>query len=67
MPSVIYIHRGHGIIVTAGLFMLIEHDIKRINTGGTLCVVERLLRKISRIVLKTDQLSRNTTFIIMGH
>ena len=59
--------QGHGMLMPAGLFILIQHDIKRINAGGTLWIIERLLQKISRIALKTDRLSRDTTFIVMGH
>ena len=54
-------------LVPAWLFMLIQQDIKKINAGGTLWIVESLLQNILRIVLKTDRLSRDTTFIVMGH
>ena len=59
--------QGHRMLVPAGLFMLIQQDIKKINAGGTLWIAKSLLQNIIRIVLKTDRLSRDTTFIVMGH
>ena len=59
--------QGHGMLMPAGLFILTQRDIKRINAGGTLWIVERLLQNISRLAQNTDRLSRDTTFIVMGH
>ena len=59
--------QGHGMLMPASLFILTQDDIKRINARDTLWIAESLFKKISRIVLKTDRLSRNTTFIVMGH
>lgn len=59
--------QGHGMLVLTGLFILTQRDLKRFNAGGTLWIVERLLQNISRLVLKTDRFSRDTTFIVMGH
>ena len=59
--------QGHGMLVPAGLFMHTQRDIKRINIRDTLRIAERLLQNISGIVLNTDGLSRDATFIVMGH
>ena len=59
--------QGHRMLVPAGLFMHTQRDIKRINIWDTLRIVERLLQNISGVVLKTDGLSRDATFIVMGH
>ena len=59
--------QGHRMLMPAGLFMHTKRDIKRINIWDTLRIVERLLQNISGIVLNTDLLSRDATFIVMGH